>query len=215
MFRITLYLTRDPVPRSSRKPGQDLSEHEMNPRMAASHRLNWLTGVPVSLTAFAALPDDARIWLLALTQPTEASVLAPELEALLGRWRHKGVQYQATWSLLEHRILAVAEPTLAAQPSGCAIDGMLRGVNHLTAKLGMTLEDPQAVIVRLADGLHAISRTDLEARFTDGTLDGATPVLDLALLTLGELRQGRLERPLAATWIGRKYKNQAPAETGA
>jgi hypothetical protein len=161
--------------------------------------------VPDHLSAFDHLPDDARLWLLALTHDTETAMLAPEVEALLGRWRHKGVQYQGAWTLLERRILAVAEPTLAAQPSGCAIDGMLRGVNQLTAKLGLALEDPQAVIVRLADGIRALPRTEVEARLGDGTLDGATPVLDLALLTVGDLRQGRLERPLAATWIGRKY----------
>ena len=169
----------------------------------------------MSLSAFAALPADARLWLMALTQATEPSLLAPEVDALLGRWRHKGIQYQGAWALLENRILAVAEPTLAAQPSGCAIDGMLRGVNQLTAKLGLALEDPQAVVVRLVDGIRAIPRSEVEARLSDGTLDGATPVLDLALLTLDDLRQGRFERPLAATWIGRKYKVQAPAETGA
>lgn len=165
---------------------------------------------PADLSAFASLPDEARLWLLALTRDTEAAVLAPDMEALLGRWRHKGVQYQGAWTLLERRILAVAEPTLAAQPSGCAIDGMLRGVNQLTAKLGLALEDPQAVIVRLADGIRALPRADIEVRLADSTLDGATPVLDLALLTLGDLRQGRFERPLAATWIGRKYLKPAP-----
>lgn len=168
-----------------------------------------------SLPAFDALPDSARLWLLALVQPAEASVLAPEMDTLLGRWRHKGVQYQGAWTLLENRILAVAEPTLASEPSGCAIDGMLRGVNQIANRLGTALEDPQAVIVRLPDGIKAIPRPDLEARFADGTLDGATPVLDLGLLTLGDLRQGRLERPLAATWMGRKYKIQAPMVAGA
>ena len=167
------------------------------------------------MSAFTALPDSARLWLLALTHPTESVVLTPELEALMGRWRHKGVQYQGAWTLLEHRILAVAEPTLAAQPSGCAIDGMLRGVHQLTERLGLALEDPQTVLVRLADGLHAFPRAELEARLADGTLDATTPVLDLALLTLGDLRDGRLERPLATTWIGRKYKVQAPVSTGA
>ena len=167
----------------------------------------------MSLSAFAALPDDARLWLLALAQPTEASVLAPEVETLLGRWRHKGVQYSAAWTLLEGRILAIAEPTLAAQPSGCAIDGMLRGVHQLAAKLELRLEDPQAVLVRLADGLRAIPRPELEARLADGTLDGATPVLDLALLTVGDLRGGKLERPLAATWIGRKFLRPVSAQT--
>ncbi|MBP1773023.1 MAG: hypothetical protein H6P99_2186 [Holophagaceae bacterium] len=168
-----------------------------------------------ALAAFAPLPDPARLWLLALVEPTDAARLAPEVDALLGRWRHKGVQYQATWTLLEGRILAIAEPILATQPSGCAIDGMLRGMNQIAGRLGLALEDPQAVIVRSPDGIRAIPRADLEARLVDGTLDGATPVLDLGLLSVGELRQGRFERPLAATWIGRKYKIQAPAETGA
>ena len=159
----------------------------------------------MSLSAFANLPDDARLWLLALTRPTAASMLAPDLEALLGRWRHKGIQYVGAWTLLEHRIIAIAEPTLAAQPSGCAIDGMLRGVSQIVARLGMALEDPQAVLVRLENGMQAIRRSELESRLSDGTLDASTPVLDLALLTLGDLRQGKLERPLAATWIGKKY----------
>ncbi len=158
------------------------------------------------LSSFAALPDDARLWLLALALPTESSTLAPDLDALLDRWRHKGTQYHAAWILLENRILAIAEPTLAAEPSGCAIDGMLRGVKQITAKLGTALLDPQDVIVRSLDGIRAIPRPELEARLADGTLDGATTVLDLALLTLGDLRGGRLERSLAATWIGRKYK---------
>ncbi len=159
----------------------------------------------MNLAAFAALPDEARLWLLALDHPAEAAALAPELDALLGRWRHKGTQYQAAWTLLEQRLVAIAEPTLATAPSGCAIDGMLRGVSQAATKAGNALADPQAVHVRLADGLQAIARTDLGARLADGTLDPATPVLDLALLTLGDLRRGKLERPLAATWIGRKF----------
>jgi hypothetical protein len=159
----------------------------------------------VPLPAFPDLPDDARLWLLALAHPTEAAVLAADLEFLLGRWRHKGIQYRGAWTLLENRIIAIAEPTLAAQPSGCAIDGMLRGVSQLIARLGLALEAPQAVLVRLRDGILALPRNELEARLADGSLNAATPVLDLALLTLGELRQGKLERPLAATWIGRRY----------
>ena len=167
------------------------------------------------LSALQALPDEARLWLFALAQPVEASTLAPDLEALLGRWQHKGIQYRGAWVLLEPRLLGIAEPSLAAQPSGCAIDGMLRGVARVVAGLGLALEDPQAVLVRLSDGIRALSRSELEARLSDGTLDGATPVLDLALLTVGDLRRGKLERPLAATWIGRKYKVQAPVSTGA
>ena len=89
------------------------------------------------LPEFASLPDDARLWLLALDRPTDPALIAPELEATLARWRHKGVQYQAAWALLHQQVLAIAEPTLAAQPSGCAIDGMLRSVHQLLGKAGL------------------------------------------------------------------------------
>jgi hypothetical protein len=164
-----------------------------------------------ALAPFAALPDETRLWLLAFDRPVEAALLAPEVEALLGRWRHKGVEYHATWTVLEGRILAVAEPTLATQPSGCAIDGMLRGMHQLAGRLNLTLLDPQAVLARLSGGLRAFDRAELEARLADGTLEGTTPLLDLTLFNLGDLRQGRLERPLAATWIGRKYLRTVPS----
>ena len=165
---------------------------------------------PAALTAFAALPDDARLWLVAFDRPVATERLAPEVDALLGRWRHKGVEYHGTWTLLEDRILAIAEPTLASQPSGCAIDGMLRGVRQIAERLDLGLQDSQDVLARLPEGLRAFIRADLEGRLADGTLGAGTPVLDLALLTVGDLRTGRLERPLAATWIGRKFLRTAP-----
>jgi hypothetical protein len=170
---------------------------------------------PASLPAFAALPDDARLWLVAFDQPVEAARLAPEVDALLGRWRHKGVEYRGSWTLLEGRILAIAESTLASQPSGCAIDGMLRGVRQIAERLDLGLQDSQDVLARLPEGLRAFPRADLETRLADGTLGGGTQIIDLALLTLRDLRSGRMERPLAATWIGRKYKIQAPVSAEA
>ena len=71
---------------------------------------------------------------------------------------------------------------------------------------GLFPADPQDVVVRLHAGIRLVPRSELEALLADGLLDGTTPVLDLALYTLGDLRQGRLEKPLAATWIGRKYR---------
>ncbi|WP_306589477.1 hypothetical protein [Geothrix sp. 21YS21S-4] len=165
--------------------------------------------------SFAALPDESRLWLLAFHRAPDPAKLAPELDALLGRWRHKGIQYEATWALLEGQVLAVAEPTLATQPSGCAIDGMLRGLKQLADRLELGLLGPQVVVAKFPGGLRAFDREELEARLADGTLDGTTPILDLGLFSLGDLRGARFERPLASTWIGRKYKVQAPTAVGA
>lgn len=163
-----------------------------------------------ALNALSPLPDDARLWLLALDPAPDAATqarIAETMDALVAEWRHKGVAYQGAWTLLEGRILALAEPTMTSAPSGCAIDGMMRKVDRLTTGLGLAVVDPATtVLARAREGLRAIPKADLEVRLADGTLDAATPVLDLSLFTLGDLRAGKLEKPLAKTWIARKHK---------
>ncbi len=95
---------------------------------------------------------------------------------------------------------------MAKDPSGCAIDGMLRKVQMLAAGLGRVTLGEDRILVRLEGRLQYFLRSELGDRIADGTLQGDTPVLDLALHNLRQLREGRLERPLASTWIGRKYK---------
>jgi len=167
------------------------------------------------MDALLALPDDSRLWLLALEPAPDAEALlqlTETMDALVAEWRHKGVQYEGAWTLLEGRILALAEPTMTTAPSGCAIDGMMRKVNRLTAGLDLSVLDPAStVLVRLDEGLRAIPKAELETRLGDGTLDAATPVLDLSLFVLGDLKAGKLEKPLASTWIARKFKVAAGA----
>ena len=81
------------------------------------------------------LPAHSRLWLLALDAPpdreTEAR-LRLGLERILAQWRHKGQAYRAAGVLLEPQLIAVAEPDCSPpEPSGCAIDGMLRRVRRL------------------------------------------------------------------------------------
>jgi hypothetical protein len=130
----------------------------------------------------------------------------------MAQWRHKGVAYAGMAALLDDRIIAVAEPTLAAAPSGCAIDGMLRRLDRLAGDLALPLLDPaQTVLVRLPQGLRAIPKPDLPQALDQGLITPDTPVLDLSLYCLGDLRAGRLESPLSTTWIARKYPVPASA----
>jgi hypothetical protein len=162
------------------------------------------------------LPGTSRLWLLAMQNPPEPgteTALRQGLEQVITRWRHKGQAYQGVGVLLEPQLIAVAEPTLATQPSGCAIDGMLRRVQHLVEGLGLALVDPAAsILVRLNDRLVAIPKEEIQARLDDGTLDGFTPILDLSLYSLGDLHAGGLETPLSATWVGRKHRPAVGSE---
>jgi hypothetical protein len=167
------------------------------------------------LKAFDGFADDARLWLAAFPRPLladEVAKLTTAFETFQPHWKTHGTSIESTFALLEGQILAVAERTMGTQPSGCAIDTMLRQVYKLADMLCLPLLDAQKVLVRAAGGLAAVPKARLEALLQSGELDGATPVVDLTLQHLGELREGRLERPLGQTWIGRKYAALLAAE---
>lgn len=160
------------------------------------------------LRPFDGFDDDARLWLAAFPRPLlaeEAARLQSHFEGFQPHWKTHGTPIESAFALLEGQILAVAERTMGTQPSGCAIDAMLRQLYKLADHLGLPLLDAQWVLVRKPGGLAAVPKARLEALLQSGELDGATPVLDLTLQQLGELREGRLERLLTQTWIGRKY----------
>jgi len=158
---------------------------------------------------FPQLPDDSRLWALALSRPADPDSLRhleEGLGALLGHWRHKGHAYEAAWALLEERLILVAEPSMATAPSGCAIDGMLRKVARLVGESGFELLGQDSVLFRLDGQLTDLPRSEIQRALEEGRLVPHTPVMDLSLHHLGQLREGRLERPLARTWIGRVHK---------
>lgn len=161
------------------------------------------------LDVFASFPDTARLWLMAFPRPLEASEkvrLAEGFEAFRPHWKTHTTPIQSGWMLLEDQIFAVVENTMGTSPSGCSIDAMLRASIKLASILELPFLDAQNILVRAAGKLRVVAKTELESLLQDGTLDAATPVIDLGLLELGHLRSGRLERPLAQTWIGRKYR---------
>lgn len=158
---------------------------------------------------FEGLPDDSRLWLVALERPLDDAQqqrLGAGLDDLLASWRHKGHVYEGAWALLERQILAVAEPTMAAAPSGCAIDGFFRKLARLRESAGLASMPEDAVMVRGPEGLRPVVREALASEIAAGRLAAETPVADLALYSLGQLRRGELWKPLRATWIGRKFR---------
>lgn len=161
-----------------------------------------------ALQSFDGFPDDARLWLAAFQRPLlpeEQGRLRVHFEAFRPHWKSHGEPIDSAFALLEGQILAVAERTMLTQPSGCAIDAMLRQIYKLADLLALPLIDAQKVLVRAGGNLQAVPKARLEAMLQSGELGADIPVLDLTLQHLGELRQGRMERPMAQTWIARKY----------
>lgn len=163
----------------------------------------------MNLNAFSHLPDDARLWLFVLDRPLEGvsrtRFEASLAEALRG-WQHKGTRYDAAaFTLAEGQVLLVAEPTMAVNPSGCAIEGLNRRVEHRVAEASAALVAEGPVVVKGAHGLVPVDRESLEQAVSEGRLEAGTPILDRTLFNLGDLRRRGLFQPAATTWLGRKF----------
>lgn len=169
----------------------------------------------MSVLTFESLPDEARLWILALEaepDPAQRGRLDAAMAELLGNWRHKGTAYQGAWRLEMGRLVLVAEPSMATQPSGCAIDGFFRRLHQRLEALGLKALEEDRVLVKLETGLQTFPKADLGAAIQQGTLGSDTPVVDLSLFSLGQYRVGGLLKPLRDTWIARSYRTLlAPA----
>lgn len=154
------------------------------------------------------LPDEARLWLWVLDRPLEGSSLSifeSGMDAALAGWRHKGVTYDGAWTLRDGQLLLVAEPTMASQPSGCAISALTARVVRCVEEAGAALVPDGPVVACTCSGLRVFERHGIEGALAEGHLDRWTPILDRTLFSLGDLRRRGLTQSLETTWIGRKF----------
>ncbi len=161
----------------------------------------------MSLNDFTGLPDQARLWCFAADRSLsvdEATVLVDRTEGFLAGWRAHDQDLLVGFELREGRVLLVAVDERQAAASGCSIDALLGHLRELESDLGVALIDGAAVWYRDPAGdILTVSRREFKRLAVDGVVGRDTPVFDLTLLTLGQLREGRLEVPARDSWHGR------------
>ena len=160
----------------------------------------------------AELPDTARIWVYGAGRSLsegESETLRGDLLEFIDQWTAHGAMLKASVELVENRFAVVAVDEAAASASGCSIDVMVRRLVDLERRLGCSLLDGALVFYRTEGGaIEACDRSVFRARVRKGTVTDSTPVFDPTIATLGELRAGGLELPLAQSWH-RKLVNEA------
>jgi hypothetical protein len=158
---------------------------------------------------FDRLPDDARLWVFAadrtLSHAERESLLAG-VEAFLNGWAAHGAPVCGSAALREDRFLLVAADERATGVSGCSTDALFRALGAAEDALGCSLRDGGLVFWRDGAGeVRADARPAFRARVAAGEVRADTPVFDTTIATVGALRDGGWERPLAAGWHGRAF----------
>ena len=159
----------------------------------------------LDLAPFAALPDDAVVWVHTAADPltpAQQAALLDGLAAFFPTWTSHGRVVRGAATVADGRFLVAAGVTGPGDLSGCGKDALAREIDRLAAAAGVRWAAPLAVAYRAADGgVRVVDRPALRAHVAAGDVLATTPVFDPSLADLGALRARSFERPAAETWV--------------
>lgn len=162
------------------------------------------------IVPFPSLPDPARVWIHATSQPvlgTEAGHLLGRIEEFIHGWAAHGEPVVGACDWVYDRFLFVAADEEATGVSGCSIDTLFRTLKTLENELGITLLDSSPVFYRdPAMAVQALSRGRFREMVAAGEVVADTLVFDNTVGTVGAIRRGEWERPFAGSWQERAFR---------
>lgn len=161
----------------------------------------------MSLIPFEEMPDDARLWVFGTDRapgPDEARLLSHRTRAYLESWTAHDRALDAAFQLREGRFLLIAVDETAAPASGCSIDALTRHLRGMEEELGISILDATPVWYRDAEGAPVrVSREAFRDAAARGDISLDTPVLDITVDRVDDIRTGRWERPAGRSWHAR------------
>ncbi|HET6400991.1 MAG TPA: hypothetical protein VFH95_06280 [Candidatus Kapabacteria bacterium] len=155
------------------------------------------------LVNLTSLPDHSRIWIFPASRrlsESESTELLSTLDTYLAHWEAHHVPVQAARELHFNQFLIIAANPDVTAPSGCSIDDMTRAIKSLGAKFGVDFFGAMKIFYRDGEEIRMVTRSQFKQLAESGAVDAETMVFDNSLTSLGELRAGKWEIPVAASW---------------
>ena len=167
----------------------------------------------MSLVPFDTLPDSARLWCFGADRdlaPEESEALREAISEFVEVWTAHDRRLSAGFEWTDDRFLVVGVDEALTEASGCSIDSLLRRLQSLEGQLSASLADGRLVWYRApGGGVRSVTRADFRSLAAGGDVDAYTPVFDLSLTSVGELRTRGMERPASESWHSRYLAGQA------
>lgn len=158
----------------------------------------------MSLTPFDALPDEARLWCFGASRTPDAAQtvrLLDSMRSFIAEWTAHRQDLLAGFAWMHERFLLIGVDESRAGASGCSIDALSGHLRALGAELNLDLLDSMPVWFRDVSGqVRTVSRAEFTDLSRRGEVSASTPVFDLTLTRLADLRAGRLEAAAGSAW---------------
>lgn len=143
------------------------------------------------------LSNDAYVWIFGISPSLDAEksdALLGQVNSFLENWAAHGTPIPGAAEVREGSFLVVAADE-QREKSGCSIDRMFGTLRQLERELGVAILDSNRVFFRDDDGVRAVGRSEFSNAAT-----AETPVFDVTVERLGDVRQGSWVKPAAQSW---------------
>jgi hypothetical protein len=158
---------------------------------------------------FPSFPDNARLWVYALSRPLtpdDHRRVTTELSAFIPAWNSHGAPVHGAFEIVEDRFVLIAG-YVDAGIGGCSTDSMVRVMKELR-ETGIDGFDRSLVYFRDAQWtVQAVTREDFQALVAAGRVNAATPVFDTTIQLVGDLRRGGFETTFARSWHAAAFQS--------
>ena len=157
----------------------------------------------MNLDAFQSFSDDAPLWNYAFKEPLGEDGrrrVEEVLSAFLSTWHSHNVDVDGAFAVVhDHFVILTAASRDSV--SGCSLDSVSVTFKSLRDQHGLDALDGSLVHYRDGDNtIRSCGREAFKAEVAAGRCGSGTVVFDLTIGTLGDLRAGRFEVPLADSW---------------
>lgn len=157
----------------------------------------------MNVEVFKSFSDGAPLWIYAFEEPLseEGRRLVDEaLTAFMTTWHSHNVDVEGAFAVLHDRFAVLTAESQDAV-SGCSLDSVSGNFKVLRDQHGLDALDRSLVHYRDSDdAIQSPSREPFKTEVAAGRCGPGTIVFDLTIGTLGDLRAGRFELPLADAW---------------
>jgi hypothetical protein len=143
------------------------------------------------------LGNDAYVWIFGISPSLDAQksdALLRQVDGFLENWASHGTPIPGAAEVREGSFLVSAADE-HREKSGCSIDRMFGTLRQLERDLGVDILDSNRVFFRDGGDVQSVTRSEFRNAATT-----ATPVFDITVERLGEVREGSWEKPAAQSW---------------
>ncbi|MFQ5651218.1 MAG: ABC transporter ATPase [bacterium] len=168
----------------------------------------------MSVIEFNKLPDSSRLWIYGCARAftrDEVPELRAQMERFLVQWTAHKRELVVGWEMRYDQFIltAVDESLMAA--SGCSIDGMVHHLREIENRFQTEIVDTAAKVFYRdrRDAIRCIDRAGFRRLVHAGSAGEETIVFNNVVQTVGELRRGRWEVPMTASWHGQAFATTA------